>query len=126
MSLKKSCLMVLGWISVALGVAGIPLPLLPTMPFLLLAAWCFAKSSEKFHQWLTEHPKLGPIVNPWRQGRGLTLQTKRRIILTMWLSMGVSAAIIAQNKISITLFIIGLCTSVYILHQPEFDPSTES
>ncbi|MFT7653131.1 MAG: uncharacterized membrane protein YbaN (DUF454 family) [Limisphaerales bacterium] len=59
----------LGWTAVALGVVGAFLPLLPTTPFLLLAAFAFSKGSEKLHNWLVNHPKLGPPITNW-QTRG--------------------------------------------------------
>lgn len=120
MKLKQSCLIGLGWLSVGLGIAGIPLPVLPTTPFLLLAAWCFAQSSPRFHRWLIEHPKLGPIVNPWREGKGIPARVKRRILIAMWLSMGLSAALIGNTHVALMMFISGLCVSLYILRQPAF------
>ena len=59
---KNGLLVVAGFISIALGVIGIVLPLLPTTPFILLAASCFAKSSPRFHRWLLQHPSFGPLI----------------------------------------------------------------
>lgn len=126
MRLKQRFLIALGWLCVALGIAGIPLPVLPTTPFLLLAAWCFAQSSPRFHRWLIEHPKLGPIVNPWREGKGIPLHVKRRILLAMWFSMGLSAAIVGNPRVAVMMLISGLCVSVYILRQPEFQAPSSS
>lgn len=60
-------LLALGWTMVAIGVIGIFLPLLPTTPFLLVAAWAFAKSSDRFRHWLLTHPVLGPPVRDWQR-----------------------------------------------------------
>lgn len=121
-SIKQLLLCGLGWLSVALGVAGIPLPLLPTTPFLLLATWCFAQSSPAFHHWLITHPKLGPMVNPWREGKGLPKQVKIRIIITMITTMTISAVIVARLSASLVLFCTAVAVSYYILKQPDLIP----
>ena len=56
-----------GWGSLVLGAIGIVLPLLPTVPFVILAAFCFSKGSRKLEKWMLEHPRLGPIVRDWRE-----------------------------------------------------------
>lgn len=61
--------MAIGWIFVGLGVVGAFLPIMPTVPFLLAAAFCFERGSPELHQWLIEHPKFGPPLNDWRKNR---------------------------------------------------------
>lgn len=65
-----------GFTSLGLGVAGIPLPLLPTTPFLLVAAFCFARSSQRWHDWLVEHRHLGPPIKSWRAHGAIPMRAK--------------------------------------------------
>ena len=74
-ALRMLVLMV-GWLSVVLGVIGIFLPILPTTPFLLLAAACFVRTSPKFYQWLVGHPKLGKYLVYYLEGKGIPLKAK--------------------------------------------------
>lgn len=73
----------LGWISVTLGFLGIFLPLLPTTPFLLLAAFSFSKGSEPLHNWLITHPKLGPPIAHWNEHRAISRTVKIYASVTM-------------------------------------------
>jgi len=66
----------LGFIFLGLGVLGVFLPLLPTTPFLLVSAGCFAKSSDKWHQWLLSNRYLGPIIKDWQDRRCISTSTK--------------------------------------------------
>lgn len=66
----------LGWISLVLGAVGIFLPLLPTTPFLLLAAFCFARGSDESYRWLLSHPRFGPPIRHWRRHRAVSLRAK--------------------------------------------------
>jgi len=89
--IMKPFLLGIGIISVALAVVGIFLPLLPTVPLLLLAATCFARSSERFYDWLLDHPKLGPLIRTYRDGQGIPLSAKITAIVMIWISVPLSA-----------------------------------
>ncbi|WP_439586407.1 YbaN family protein [Hydrogenophaga sp.] len=80
-----------GSISLALGLIGVVVPGLPTTPFVLLAAACYAKASPRLHGWLLRHRFLGPMVRDWEAHRSLTRRTKTIAILSMVVMVGLSA-----------------------------------
>jgi uncharacterized protein len=80
-----------GTVSLALGLIGVVLPGLPTTPFVLLAAACYAKASPRLHGWLLNHRFLGPMVRDWEQHRSLTRRTKTVAIGSMVVMVGLSA-----------------------------------
>ena len=101
------------------GVIGIFLPLLPTVPLLLLAAACFARSSEYFHNWLLEHPHLGPMIQGFLDGQGIPLRAKLSAIVLIWISIPVSVFFfIPLFWVKIFLIGIGLCITIYLLRLP--------
>lgn len=69
-------LQTLGFVSLALGFAGAVLPLLPTTPFILLSAWCFAKSSPRWHAYVKNHREFGPLLTNWKNNRSISLRHK--------------------------------------------------
>jgi uncharacterized membrane protein YbaN (DUF454 family) len=91
MTFRQSIYFILGVVNVGLGTAGIFLPLLPTTPFLLLAAFLFARSNDRWHRWLLSHPRLGPYIHAFRSKTGLTRSQKLRIgasiTVIMWVSV---------------------------------------
>jgi len=105
--------------STALAVLGIFVPLLPTVPLLLLAAACFARSSESFHRWLLEHPQLGPMVRDYLGGQGIPLRAKVTAIALIWASISVSVLLLIPLLwVKIFLIAIGLCVTIYLLRLP--------
>ena len=65
-----------GWLCLALGIVGILLPVLPTTPFVLLAAWCFSRGSKRLHGWLLANPTLGPSIRSWEEHGMIPLRIK--------------------------------------------------
>jgi len=103
----------------ALGALGIFLPLLPTVPLLLLAAACFARGSERFHNWLLDHPRLGPMIRGYLDGQGIPLRAKIIAISMIWVTIPTSALFfIPLFWVKIFLIAIGLCVTIYLLRLP--------
>jgi len=114
-----------GMICVGLGALGILLPGLPTTPFLLLAAYCFARSSERFHGWLLNHRWFGSYVRNFEEGRGMTRPAKATTLLFMWLSFGVTIILFVPVILGQTaMFLLALGVTVYILRLPTPPAST--
>ncbi|WP_010141498.1 YbaN family protein [Oceanicola sp. S124] len=75
--------LICGLLAVALGLIGVVLPLLPTVPFMLLAVFCFARSSERLHDWLVHHPRFGPAIRDWQVRGAVSLKAKRLATVTV-------------------------------------------
>ena len=89
MNVKKIVYIILGCLGVGLGAVGAVLPLLPAFPFLLLAAFCFGKSSEKLHRWFTGTKLYKNNLESYIQGKGMTWKTKIRIMVMVTLLMSI-------------------------------------
>lgn len=83
----KTCYLILGWCAMGLALAGIFLPLLPTTPFLLAAAWAFYRSSPALYRRLMEHPRLGPYIRNFREHRAIPLHVKVWSVGLIWLTI---------------------------------------
>jgi uncharacterized membrane protein YbaN (DUF454 family) len=90
-SLTKTLLIACGMLFTALGILGVFLPVLPTTPFLLLAAGCFARSSERFYRWLLTNRWCSRYIRNYREGRGIPLKQKVLAISLLWLTIGYAA-----------------------------------
>lgn len=109
---------ILGTVSLGLGVLGIFLPLLPTTPFLLLAAFCYVRGSPRMHHWLLSHRMLGPYIRDFQSGRGIPLRTKVIALGLMWLSLAFSAWVMPIPWARWLLLIPGIGVTIYLIRTP--------
>jgi uncharacterized membrane protein YbaN (DUF454 family) len=115
---KRIVLIVVGFISLALGGLGIFVPLLPTTPLVLFAAFAFANSSEKLHQWLLGHNVFGPLIQNWRRHRSISRAAKVMSVLSM------VAVLVISWFLGVTMLIIAVqalvlgCAAAFILTRP--------
>ena len=111
MNVKKILYIILGCIGLGIGAVGSVVPLLPSFPFLLLAAFCFAKSSEKLHNWFINTKLYKNNLESYVQRRGMTKATKIRIICTVTLLMGFG--FLMMSKVPVGRIILSL---VWVFH----------
>jgi uncharacterized protein len=123
---KGTLLLIGGSFALVLAVIGAILPIMPTTPFLLLSAYCYARSSTRCHLWLTTNRFFGRYVTQMAQGRSLSLPLKAALIASSWFTAAVSAVWLAPN---LTVRIIGLsiaaAMSTYILLQGRWRVQTQ-
>lgn len=119
--IKRSLLLVTGLVSLLLGIAGVFLPLLPTVPFVLLSAFCFARSSERLHRWLLAHPWFSDALNNWEQKKAIRKGLKRKAMLLSSLSFIVSIAVVPLVWVKIMLGCMLLALLLYLRSIPELE-----
>jgi len=95
--IKKSLWVVGGTACIGLAILGIFLPVLPTTPFLLLAAFCYGRGSERFYHWLVERSPFGIYIRNYRDGQGIPLKHKVATIALLWLTIGISIGFIVTT-----------------------------
>lgn len=103
--------MVLGSVALALGVAGIFLPLLPTTPFLLLAAALYFRSSPQLYEWLLSHKHLGPYIRNFRENKAIPLRVKIVSVSLVWVTLLYCAFFVADCLWMCMLF-VGLAVGI--------------
>jgi uncharacterized protein len=108
--MMRMVLMSVGTLSLGLGFLGIALPLVPATPFLLLAAYCFARSSPRLHNWLVEHRLLGGPIRRFREGRPLPRAQLVSTLGVLWISILVSA--IAVDLLWARVILVACAASV--------------
>ena len=114
MNIKKAFFVVLGCLSLGLGAVGAVLPILPTVPFLMLAAFCFAKSSEKLHNWFVSTKLYKKNLESFVQGKGMTVKTKIRIMVTVTILM--SIGFIMMHAVPVGRIILGFVWLFHVLY----------
>ena len=109
----------MGGLALALGVAGIVLPLLPTTPFLLVSAFCFARASQRLHDWLVHHPRLGPPIRDWQHHGAIAPKAKRAAVVAIVVTFAISLALSLRWEILAVQAGVLAVVSVFILTRPD-------
>lgn len=115
---KNKIIFCLGLLSLVLGFIGAFVPLLPTTPFVLLAAWAFLRSSPKMHSWLLEHKIFGPSLKDWEDHGAISTKAKFIAIVMIAFSLGVIwwRVTIIEVKVGVSILLVGV--SLFILTRP--------
>jgi uncharacterized protein len=122
--LVRVVLLVAGTLCVLLAIAGIVLPVLPTTPFLLLAAACYARASTRFYNALLNNRLFGPTVLEWQQHRSIPRRTKLFAIVLMSATLGASIVFaVDDNRIRAALAVLGVALAIYMYRIPSRDAS---
>ncbi|WP_076542297.1 YbaN family protein [Shewanella sp. UCD-KL21] len=121
MALKRGLFLITGLTCLTLGTIGIVVPLLPTVPFILLAAYCFARSSTRMHHWLMTHPWFAEALNDWQDKRAINKRLKKKAMIMTTLSFVVSILIVPLVWVKVMLACMLCCLLVYLWQIPELD-----
>lgn len=118
-SIYRQCVFTLGVVSAGLGIVGVFLPILPTTPFMLLAAWCFVRSSEKAHQWLYRQPLIGEALRDWDRNKAISRKAKVMAVSMMTVSLIVMwmKVTIVPLKIAVTAILVSV--GLFLVSRPE-------
>lgn len=119
--MQRTILIIIGWLAVVLATFGVVLPLLPTTPFLLLAAWCFARSSPRFHYWLLYRSWFGGYLRHWQKHRALPPGTKPKAMIFIVITFAVSLYLVNLLWIRLFLLMMMCALLVFMWRMPVVD-----
>lgn len=108
-----------GLIALSLGALGVILPLLPTVPFLLLAAFCFARGSERLHLWMIDHPTLGPPILDWRENGAINRKAKWLATASIVAVFGISWLMDVKMTVLVIQAVTLSCVMLFIWTRPD-------
>lgn len=124
--MQRILLLSLGWLAIVLGTLGIVLPLLPTTPFVLLAAWCFARSSPRFHHWLLWQSPFGRYIRHWQQHRAMPPGAKVRAMLLIVITFSLSIYLVNLQWVRMMLGVMLCALLLFMWRIPVVAESTDS
>lgn len=113
--IKRLLLLAAGTLSLAIGIIGIFVPILPTTPFLLLAAGCYLRSSPRFYNWLMGNRFFGNYIRNYIEGRGIPVKVKLFIIIVLWVTIGISIWLVAKPLVTVILLIVAIGVTLHII-----------
>ncbi len=125
-SVRKMGLAVLGTVSLVLGLVGIFIPVLPTTPFLLLASFCYLRSSKKMYDWLIHHPYFGSYIYGYITYKAVSRKTKRGALIFLWLTLILSMILVAFWHVRVFLLLVGLGVTWHLLTLKTLGPKEET
>jgi len=119
--MKRGVYIIVGSMALALGALGLFLPVLPTTPFVILAAACYYRGSKRLHAWILGSRWFGETISNYQSGRGVTLGTKIKAIGLMWLTITASALFYVDSLlVRVMLFGVSTGVTIYLVRLPTF------
>ncbi len=112
---KRYLYLAIGMLCVAMGFIGIFVPVWPTTIFLIIAAWMFIRSSEKYYEWLIQNRIFGKMIRNYREFKGITKENRRNSIIILWLTLSVSALLIGELWVRLILVVVGISVTWHLL-----------
>lgn len=113
-AIKRILLIIFGSLSLVLGMIGIVLPILPTTPFLILAAFCFLRSSNRLYNWLIGHKVFGRYIYNYMTYQAVMKRTKIVAMVLLWASLLISIMVVDNLHIRLMLLVVGMAVSIHI------------
>lgn len=113
--MKKTLIFFGGWLALLVGIIGLLVPIMPTTPFMILAAACFSHSSPRFYNLLRKAPYFGPFIENYKTKQGVPLKNKILILFFVWCGISVSACVIAKAWAIALLSTVGIAVTIHIL-----------
>jgi len=115
----RIALLICGWVFLAVGAIGVVFPVLPTVPFLIVAAACFVRSSERLHRWLVDHPVFGKDLANYLDGKGVRKRSKIIGIGAMWIGITISTVFfVPWLAADVVIIVITIIVTAHILRLP--------
>ena len=114
-----------GTVCVGLGVVGVFLPVLPTTPFLLLAAFCYGRGSRRFYHWLVYRSWVGSYIRNYQSGHGIPLKQKALTIILLWLTIGSTIGLVALVWwLKAVMFVVAISVTIHLVRMKTWRPAS--
>ena len=114
-NMKNGLYLLVGTITLVVGIIGVFIPVLPTTPFLLLSSFCYLRSSAKMYRWLMGHKVLGPYISCYMIYKGITRKNKVVSLVFLWTTLTISMVFIGKDIVTWVLLVVGILVSIHIL-----------